>query len=95
MTVDPGCLVMSRGMVVLSRSIRRVLCLPCTGWRGATVLPRQREWRGNRCPTRGRSCRADACGAAACFGSATGLGVAKRVIFENKKATVLDLEFVL
>jgi hypothetical protein len=38
---------------------------------------------------RGRSCRADTCGAAACFGRA------KNVRFEYKKATMLDLEFVL
>ena len=44
---------------------------------------------------RGRLCRADACGTAACFGRGRDLGVAKRVRFENKKTMVLDLEFVL
>jgi len=44
---------------------------------------------------RGRSSRADACGAAACFGRATDFGAAKNVRFENKKTTMLDLEFVL
>jgi len=34
---------------------------------------------------RGRSCRVDACGTAACFGLDRDLGVAKRVRFENKK----------
>ena len=43
----------------------------------------------------GRSCRADACGVAACFGRAMDLGANKQVRFENKKTTVLDLEFVL
>jgi len=47
-----------------------------------------------RCSRRGRLCRVDACGAAACFGRATNLGVAKQVRFENKKTTMLDLEFV-
>jgi hypothetical protein len=43
---------------------------------------------------RGRSCRADTCGAAACFGRAKSLGAAKWVRFKNKKETVLDFEFV-
>jgi endonuclease/exonuclease/phosphatase (EEP) superfamily protein YafD len=43
---------------------------------------------------RGRLCRADACGAATYFGRAKGLGAAKRLRFKNKKAKVLDLEFV-
>jgi hypothetical protein len=71
-----------------------------SGWRGITVLPRQRQWRGKDfhvkiAVRRGRSCRADACGAAACFGHATDFDEVKRVRFENKKVTVLDLEFVL
>jgi hypothetical protein len=33
------------------------------------------------------------CGAAACFGRATDLGAVKRVRFENKKITVLGLDF--
>jgi hypothetical protein len=44
---------------------------------------------------RGRSCRADACGATTCFGRATDFGATKSVRFENKKATVLDLKFIL
>ena len=44
---------------------------------------------------RGRSCHADACDAAAYFGRATEFGAAKSVRFENKKAVLLDLEFVL
>ena len=66
-----------------------------SGWRGATVLPRVKDLHVEIVVRRGRSCNADACGVAACFGCATDLDVAKRVIFENKKATVLDLEFVL
>jgi hypothetical protein len=71
-----------------------------SGWRGATVLSRQREWRDKDFHVkiivrRGRSGRTDACDAAACFGRATDLGVAERVRFKNKKATMLDLEFVL
>ena len=71
-----------------------------SGWRGATVLPCQQEWHGKLFHKEiivhnGRSCRADACGAAACFGRVRDLGVAKRVRFENKKTMVLDLEFVL
>jgi len=34
------------------------------------------------------------CGAAVYFGRAMDLGAAKRVIFENKKTTALDLEFI-
>jgi len=71
-----------------------------SGWRDATVLSRQREWRGNNLYVEivvghGRSCRADARGAAACFSRAIDLGAAKRVKFEHKKAMVLYLEFVL
>ena len=67
---------------------------------GATMLPRQREWRGKDFQVeivvrRGRSCGAVAYGASACFGRVTDLGAAKRVRFENKKTTVLNLEFVL
>ena len=42
----------------------------------------------------GRSCHGNACGAVAYFCCATDLGAAKRVRFENKKTTVLDLDFV-
>jgi len=71
-----------------------------SGWRGATVLPCQQEWRGKLFHKEiivhhGRSCRADACGAAACFGRVRDLGVAKQVRFGNKKkATVLILKIV-
>ena len=71
-----------------------------SGGRGATVLPRQRQWRGNDfhmeiAVRRGRSYRTDACGVAACFGRDTDFDAAKSVRFENKKTTVLDLEFIL
>jgi len=36
----------------------------------------------------------DAYSAATCFGRARDLDAAKRIRFENKKATMLDLEFV-
>jgi len=58
---------------------------------GATVLPHQWQWRGKGFYVKivvrqGRSCRADTCDAAACFGHATDFGVAKSVRFENKKS---------
>ena len=64
------------------------------------MLPHQRLWRGKDfhmeiAVWRGKSYRADACGAAACFDRATDFCVAKNIRFENKKAKVLDLEFVL
>ena len=64
------------------------------------MLSRQREWGGKDLLVEivvqhGRSCHADAYGAAAYFGRAMNLDAAKRVRFENKKTIVLDLEFVL
>jgi hypothetical protein len=43
---------------------------------------------------RGRSCRTDTCGAAACFSRAKGLGRPNGLDLKIKK-TVFDLEFVL
>ena len=54
------------------------------------MLPRRREWHNKHLHVEiivrhGRSCRADACGVAACFGRAMDLGANKQVRFENKK----------
>ena len=69
-----------------------------SGWRGATVLSRQLQWRGKDfhveiAVRRGRLCHANACGVAACFGRAADFGAAKSVRFEKK--TVLELKIVL
>jgi hypothetical protein len=53
-------------------------------------LSRQREWRSKVFRLeivvhRGESCRADACGAAACFGRAKEIGAAKQVRNRKKK----------
>jgi len=61
-----------------------------SGWRGAILLPRQRQWRSKNFHVKitarhGKSCRVDARGATARFGRTTYFGMDKSVRFENKK----------